>query len=224
MTSINDLDSHVHDNLIAGSAPILSKSVVIDTGALTRGTVLGKIKVGAVPSSGTAGGGNVGSGTMTLVAAKRRIQPGTYTATCVNPGSPEDGGAFEVKNPKGEVIGVASADLPHVNNEIGFSINDISEGGGADFQVGDVFTIAVPAASAEKYVKVDKTAIDGSGVADSILSEDADASSADVTSVAYTTGIFNSDALVVAAGDTVADHVDDLRVNDIHLKSNVVPE
>ncbi len=210
----NDLDSKIIDGLIAGSAPIMSKEVVIDTGVLKRGTVLGKIAVGTVPTTGTAGGGNTGgSGAMTAVAGKRRTKVGTYTMTCI--AVVANKGQFEVVNPDGKLIGIAIVGTAFVSDEIGFSIADAT-----DFVVGDSFTVVVPAGTG-KYVKVDKAALNGSGVADSILAEDVDATSADVTTVAYHTGIFSRAALIFAAGNTYADHEADLRVNDIHLKVTV---
>lgn len=206
----NDLDSHSVDNLIAGSFPILSKEVIVDTGVLVRGTVLGKITAGAVPTTGTAGGGNTGATTMTGVVGGRRTKPGAYVATAVVAAAA--GGLFQVKNPDGVVIGQAEVGTLFVSDEISFTINDP----GTDAAIGDTLTVTVPAGSG-KYVKVDKAAVNGSGKADCILAEDVDATSADVTTVAYTTGQFSRTALVFAAGNTYADHEADLRVNDIHL-------
>lgn len=57
-----------------------------------------------------------------------------------------------------------------------------------------------------KLVKVDSTKNDGSQKPYAILSEDVDASSADVQTSVYLTGCFNSASLVFGGTDTVATH------------------
>lgn len=214
---MGDLASYSPDILIGGDAKMMTKEAVILTGAsvnLSRGAVLGKITVGAVPTTGTAGGSNTGATTMTAVAGKRRTKPGIYTITCI--AAAAAGGLFEVVNPDGERIGVAEVGTAFVSNEINFLINDPS----TDAAIGDSFTVTVPAGSG-KYALVDKAAINGSGVAAGILAEDADARSADVTTIMYHTGQFNKAALSFAADNTWADHEADLRAIDIHGKDVV---
>lgn len=210
--------TYTPDKLLAGDAQkAQTKEVVILTGAsinLARGTVLGKITIGAVPTTGTAAGGNTGTGAMTGVAGKRRTKVGVYTITCQQ--AIANGGLFKVVNPEGKIIGYANVGAAFVSDELNFSIADAT-----DFVAGDSFTVTVPAGSG-KYAIVDKDNIDGTGVAVGILAEAADARSADVETIMYHTGVFNKDALVVGATDTVADHEADLRLIDIHLKDNVV--
>lgn len=67
---------------------------------------------------------------------------------------------------------------------------------------------------------VDKNASDGSEVAKFILAEEVDTSDADIESVAYSRGLFNADALLVAEGDTVLDHQEELREVGIYIKSD----
>jgi len=65
------------------------------------------------------------------------------------------------------------------------------------------------------------TATDGSQTAKYILSEDIDATSADVIAQVYASGEFNSAALVFGGTDTVSDHADSLRQYGIYLKENI---
>lgn len=209
-----DLDTFVADKLLAGNQQVQTKSVIVDTGVLPRGTVLGKIKIGTVPSTGTVAG--TGNGTCTGVIAGRRVIPGTYVAKCRT--AVTNGGVFEVRNPNNVVLGLATVGFAFTSDEINFTIND----GATDFVVGDTHSVIVPAGTG-KYVKCDKAVLDGSGVADSILAEAVDATSADVTTIAYKTGQFNRAALTFAAGNTYADHEADLRLNDINLIATVIP-
>ncbi|NRS50977.1 head decoration protein [Brevibacillus sp. HB2.2] len=71
-----------------------------------------------------------------------------------------------------------------------------------------------------KYALVNKAATDGSQIASLVLSEDVDTTGADVNSVAYKTGVFRYDALKVAAGDSVANHKEELRTVNIHYKTD----
>jgi len=70
------------------------------------------------------------------------------------------------------------------------------------------------------YKLVDKAATDGSQVASVVLAEEVDTTGGAVPAVAYTSGLFTYDALYVAAGDTVADHQDELRSGNIYYKTD----
>lgn len=70
-------------------------------------------------------------------------------------------------------------------------------------------------------VKVDSTAVDGSGVAYAILCQDTDATLADVVAPVYLTGEFNGDALVFGGTDTKATHKNALRKIGIFIKTVV---
>ena len=59
---------------------------------------------------------------------------------------------------------------------------------------------------------------DGSENADCILTDDIDATSADVVTSAYTSGGFNRNALTFGGTDTAANHEDLLRQKGIFLK------
>lgn len=73
-------------------------------------------------------------------------------------------------------------------------------------------------ASPGVYNLVDKTAVDGSQSAKSILAEAVDATLADTVGVAYETGVFNPDALSLAEGTVVADVQAALRGRSIFLR------
>ncbi len=66
---------------------------------------------------------------------------------------------------------------------------------------------------------VDKDAVDGSQNAKHVLTVDVDASGADAPGVAYETGVFNPDALALAAGTVVADVQAALRARSIFLRA-----
>lgn len=69
------------------------------------------------------------------------------------------------------------------------------------------------------YQLVDASKSDGSQMATVILAEDVDATEADAVATVYTTGEFNREKLIVADGDTVDAHEDELRAAGIHLTS-----
>lgn len=68
-----------------------------------------------------------------------------------------------------------------------------------------------------KYHKVDKSKTDGSQVADLILAESIIVGETDATAITYSQGVFNRKALIVADGDTVEYHEDELRKINIIL-------
>lgn len=215
MQPSQSLGEFTPDKLIGGNQQCQTKAVTVKSGAaLSRGSVLGKITVGSVPSTGTAAEGNTGTGTMTSVVGKRRTKVGDYVMTCIATASNK--GQFAVVNPEGKFKGIAIVGTAYADDEIGFTIGDDT-----DFVIGDSFTVTVPAGSG-KYVLVNKENIDGSGVANCVLSEDVASASADVVSIAYITGQFNHTGLIYGSGDVLADHEADLLPN-IHVVTTVQP-
>ena len=71
-----------------------------------------------------------------------------------------------------------------------------------------------------KFVLSASAAADGSQAPVAILAEDADATAADQTTVAYLTGEFNTAALTLGAGHTIASITEGLRDRGIFLKTN----
>jgi hypothetical protein len=131
----------VPDNLIAGDNPqLVAESVLIPSGTLARGTVLGRQKV-TVPTTGVIAG--TGDGTCTAVTGGPDTQVGAYVAKCIR--AVTNGGEFIVTNPLGQSIGnvliTAGAGGTGVfkSKEINLTITD----GTSDFAVGDTATVTV---------------------------------------------------------------------------------
>lgn len=67
----------------------------------------------------------------------------------------------------------------------------------------------------------DKASADGSQVAKYVLPEDVDTSGGDVTLAVWKTGIFNRNAVIFGGDSTSADHEDELRDVNIHLRDSI---
>ena len=91
-----------------------------------------------VPATGTAGGGNTGAGTMTGVADGGVAKIGTYNMICTD-ATVSGSEIFQVTDPDGLLLAPATVGVAYVNAQINFTLND----GGADFIVGDTFTVPV---------------------------------------------------------------------------------
>jgi head decoration protein D len=153
------------------------EKVTIKSGEdLPCGAVIGKIKT-TCPTTGTPDGGNTGDGTCTGVTAGDQVKPGSYTLTCIAEGA--NAGTFEVKDPDDITLGQATVGVAYDSEEINFTLNDGSE----DFDIGDIFTIAVSAGTL-KVVRIDFDAVDGSEDAYGFVIAEYDASEADVEGVA----------------------------------------
>jgi len=159
---------------------------------LSLGQVLGKITAGSVPTTGTAGAGNSGDGTMTGVTGGRAVKAGTYTMTCIQ--AVTNGGIFTVADPDGYALPNAIVGTSYTNDQINFDIND----GGSDFAVNDTFTVTVPDGGGQVRA-INMSGVDGSAKAYGILTEDVDASAPDEYSRAYTSG----GTYEIKPGDTI---------------------
>jgi len=202
----------VPDNLIAGDAEFVTKAVTIRSGrSLVRGTVLEEYTPGTAASAAKSGG-NTGNGTLTLDASTPVLTgaaPGVYTVRLITAAA--NAGTFRVTDPSGRVlgdIGVGST----FSNQIKFATAD----GSTDFIVGDGFDITVTA-TGQKY-----QAVTSDVNAKYILAEDCDATSTDKTTVAYVTGKFNSRALTLGAGATLAGVTARLEGRGIHVVDSVL--
>lgn len=168
------------------------KITVLAAQSLVPGSVLGKIEVGTVPTTGTAGGGNTGNGTMTSVTGGKFVKVGTYTMTCV--GLDTDGGVFSVKGPDGEALPTAAVTTAYTSDQINFTIND----GATDFVVGDVFTVVVPVGGLQ-HRAVNFSGVDGSAKAAGLSFSTYDASASGNRTVSYTSG----GTYEILPGDTI---------------------
>lgn len=197
------------DQLIAGNADDLrTEKVTLLAGEnRTRGSLLGKITVGA--AVGAAVAGNTGNGAIAGVSTGTNgaTQPGVYHAICVGPAA--NGGEFVVEDPQGVIIGRVAVGVAF-DNQVGFTIND----GAVDFVAGDEFTITVAAGSG-KYKLAVAAARDGSQAPCRILAEDCDATAADTDAIVYFTGDFNETQVTFGAGLTADSVRDALRA--LHL-------
>jgi hypothetical protein len=174
---------------------------------ISMGEILGTVTAGTVPTTGTAGGGNTGNGTMSSVTGGKYVQVGTYTITCIQAAT--NTGVFSVKDPNGAALPSAGIGA-YTSSEINFTIAD----GSTDFVTGDTFTIAVPAGSG-KGVPISFTAVDGSAIASGIPIDDYDASATGDRTVAFTSG----GTYQIIAGDTVAGAAATARVYFVDLSS-----
>lgn len=205
--------------LLVGTREPVSRNITLLSGETRlRGAVLGKILEGAA-SSAAKGGGNTGTGTLTLdvsTPVRPGAKPGIYqvrfTAAATN------NGTFRVTDPDGFVLGdvVMAAGAGAFDNDVKFAIAD----GGTDFIVGDGFDITIAAGSA-KYKLSAAASVDGSAVPAVILAEDCDASGGDKVTVAYFVATVDENALTYGAGHTAATCREPLRDVGIYLQASI---
>jgi hypothetical protein len=192
----------------------LHKAVVLASGQnLTRLAVLGKT-VTAGTIAGAAVTGNTGNGTIGSLTVSGTAKEGIYRAVCKKTAT--NGGEFLVINPFGRFIGTAYVGVAF-SNEINFIIAD----GGTDFALNDAFTITTSVLT-EKYKLSSATATDGSQYPDCILVEDTDATTGDISTVAYTEGEFDKNSVTIGAGHTLSSVTEQLRLLDIHLINTII--
>lgn len=142
---------------------------------LKAGAVLGKVTLGAATPAAVAG--NTGDGTIGAVTVGAAAKAGVYQLVCIEPAA--NAGKFEVEDPDGVIIGVATVAVAFNLGGLGFTIAD----GAADFVSGDRFTITVAAGSG-KYKEYNPANTDGSQLAVAVLYGNVDASAADERAVA----------------------------------------
>ncbi len=121
--------------------------------------LVSKLAVNANVDVTTAFSGT-GDGAITMAdpAVNGKAKDGVYKAVCIEPAT--DAGKFEVSDPNGKVIGVATVGVAF-NKEIKFTIAD----GATDFVAGDTFDITVAANSDDfQWVAFDPDGTDGSEI------------------------------------------------------------
>jgi hypothetical protein len=204
---------YASDQLIAGDLKLVTGGSATITGGLLlpRGTVLGKVTVGAVTAAAKAGG-NTGTGTATVLSAGTLSQTGVYQVRFLTATT------FTVTDPNGAALpnGVNGA---YANPKINFTIT----AGGTAFIAGDGFDITV-AAGANTYKKAVATAVDGSQNPSAILAEQSDASGGDVNGGIYLTGEFNENRVAYDGSFTLQQIKDALRHYTIFLKSAIIAD
>ncbi len=175
-------------------------TVLSGEGALVRGTVMGKVSIGAA-SSATKSGGNTGTGTFVLDGStpiRAGAKVGVYQLRCI--AAATNGGTFLLTDPDGFSLGQyaisgGSGGTVTVDNDIKGVITDA----GTDFALGDGFDITVAAGSAKW--KVAKTAaVDGSATPRAILADAVDATSADAQGQGHFEGTYASEMLTYGTG------------------------
>lgn len=191
------------DNLIAGDFPRLTDGIFLEVDAriYLRGDALGRVDK-SVPTTGTAGGGNTGNGTMINVEGKSNTLTGTYTAICTAIAA--NGGTFSFQDPNSSFLPDITVGTTYDNQHMTLDIVDST----TDFALGDSFTIAVVVGS-KQYKLADSAAVDGSEVVRLILND----ISVDATAIAqaadgYKTGSFNESEINFGGTDSIEDHRD----------------
>ena len=213
---VTSLNTYTPDALIGGTEiPLLTKvgTLIRGSGTVARGTVLGKITIGAATAAAKSGGNAANTGALTMDATTPILagaKVGIYTARCI--AAATNGGTFRVTDPEGFVLGDVAVGATFAN-DIKFAIAD----GTQDFIVGEGFDITIAAGSG--YLKpVNSANVDGSAVAECINAQTVVvAAGAESKAEVYTQGMFNGDKLVFGGSDTTATHVDRLRDLNIFL-------
>jgi hypothetical protein len=208
MNLVNSQDA-LQAQLFAGEFDLVTKPVTIlaGSGLLTRGTVLGKVKLGAATKAAKSGG-NTGNGTLVLdvttsilanakagVYLVRIVRAAVAAVAAVGQTSnavPAQAAIANLIDPKGNVLG--SFDVPTtpgitISDQVKFALVD----GSSPFILGDGFDITIAAGSG-KYKPYNDANVDGSDKANCILTEDVDATS-EVKSTAFIAGWFNGAVL-----------------------------
>lgn len=203
--------TYTPQDLFAGDFPVKTDvaTLVSGAGSLVRGTVLGKIALGAATVAAIVGDGG---GALTLDATTPILAgavAGAYTVKCTTAAS--GGGTFTVFAPSGAVLGTVAVGATFAN-QIKFAIAD----GTPDYSLGDIFTVTIAAGSGE-YKTALLAAVDGSATPVAILADAYDATSAAKSAIIYKTGSFNVDALTFGTGTTAANAKDALEARNIYL-------
>ena len=201
-------DSFVPDQLVAGDFQLETQPIIVASGVLQRGTVLGLISAQGIVAAPTVG--NTGNGTIGAIARSAGSKEGAYVLTATDPTH------FSVMDPEGAALPPAVAGQAYNQQGLQFTIT----AGAAAFVVGDKFTLNSLDATGQ-YVACVKTAADGSQVPKAILVDFVDASGGPVAGGAYLTGEFNARAVLYDASWTIALLRDALRSVSIFIKASV---
>lgn len=201
-------ETYVPDQLIAGNLKLVTQPVVISSGTLARGTVLGQVSSYGVEV--TKGASNVGNGTIGSISLGASPLIGTYVLTA------KSSTVFGVVNPEGTALADATVGTAYSGSEINFTLTAGSTG----FSAGDTFSLEVVDAIGT-FVECVKTASDGSQTPVAILVDNVDASAGPVATAAYVMGEFNARALIFDPSWTIQTLTTALRPSGIFVKSSL---
>lgn len=200
--------------LIAGDHPIRTKGITLASGEnRARGTLLGKITLGAATGTKQSGTGN---GTIGAVTLGRNAKAGTYVLTCV--AAAADAGTFQVVDPDGNRLADLTVGVAYAGDHINLTVAD----GATDWGVGAIIHVVVAAGSGQyKMAVAVAAAVDGSQDPVCILGEDIDASGGAKASFAYIAGDFNENQMTFGAGVTADGVREALAADGIYLHAPV---
>lgn len=201
-------DAYIPDQLIAGQQPIVTQPIILKSGTLKRGSVLGALSPQGIVA--VAGATNTGNGTVGSLSRTTASREGNYVLTAT------DATHFSVVDPEGVAMPALTTGVAY--NQSGLLLT-ITVGGTA-FVAGDTFTLESFDATGQYLLSL-TGASDGSQTPNAILVDDADASAGPVTTGAYLTGEFNARALIFDASWTTATVRNALRASGIFVKSSV---
>jgi len=160
--------THAGEYIISESSGTRSReSVVLATGDLAAGTVLGQV---TTANTITIGGSNVGDGVMGSVTIGTDAINGTYVVTCT--AEDTNAGTFSVTTPGGVALDDLTVAVAYVSSHINVTLAD----GAEDFDVDDTFSIDV---LTNEYAIFNAGASDGTETAKGILFDAVDASGAE---------------------------------------------
>lgn len=217
-------EAYIPDRLVAGRSQLVSELRTLLMGQnLARGSVLGRITLGAVTSAVKASGANTGNGVLTVDVATPLLPnalAGLYTVRCI--AAAANAGTFRVTTPTGHVLGDlvlpgGAGGSATFSNRLKFAIAD----GTTDFIIGDGFDVTVAAGSGKAVLSL-AAAVDGSQVPESILVDAYDATAGDLGNCgAFVQGEFDETVIVLGAGHTLASVRGALRDQGIFLKTPI---
>lgn len=202
-------ETYTPDKLLAGCDVITRQETIAAGANLARGTLLGRITLGAATGTKASGTGDGTIGDVTLGA---KAQVGTYVLTCT--ATAGNGGTFSVFAPDGTRLKDLSVGVAYTSPHINLTVAD----GAADWGAGAVINVVVAAGSG-KLIKSLAAAVDGSQTPVAILADYAAAASTDVLAGTYHSGQFDESAVIFGTGHTAASTRAGLRALGIHLKS-----
>ena len=201
-------ETYIPDQLIAGRFNLVTQPIVVNSGVLARGTVLGQLTSYSLES---ATGTNTGNGTIGSVSPGSAVKLGVYTLTATAATT------FQVTDPEGNVLAEeATVGTAFASTDIDFTLT----AGSTAFVAGDSFTVTV-IDSIGNFIECVKTATDGSQTPAGVLTDDVDASAGPVGSGAYIAGEFNARALIYDTSWTIAALRTAMRSNSMFVKSSV---